>query len=511
MSIAWPGSDFAGTSPVAVVWRRPLVLVAVAWAVLLALFHADVADLAVIYWESTTFGHCMFVLPVVGWLLWQRRLEVAQLTPAAWWPGLSIVAAGAGGWFLGDIAGVAFARHLGLVLMLQGAVVALLGPHVARALLFPLAYLVFLVPFGEFLDAPLQDVTVAITVPLLALAGVPAVVDGVLITIPNGYFEVAEACSGAKFVIAMIAYAALVANVCYVAWGRRAAFVAMALVVPILANGLRAFGTIYAAHLTSVEAATGLDHIVYGWVFFGVVMAAVLAIGWRWFDRDPDAAWVDIAAVSARPFRRADGATIAGGVLAIATIGYALGVILVARADALPLRLTLPDVPGWQRTTLSDRAPWAPHYPTADHYLLGRYADDAGRHVDVAVAVYAGQREGHELVAFGQGVLRENDRWVKVIDEAPIAGGRVERIVAPGPLEREVATWYRVAGTTTASANRVKIETLKAKLLGGPQRGVALHLSAERGAGADPRAAIAVFLAAAGGPDRIADRVATGR
>ena len=107
--------------------------------------------------------------------------------------------------------------------MLQGAVVAILGPHVARGLLFPLAYLAFLVPFGEALEGPLQTVTVAITMPLLHLFGVPASVDGVLITIPNGYFEVAEACSGAKFVIAMIAYGTLVANVCYVSWGRRAA------------------------------------------------------------------------------------------------------------------------------------------------------------------------------------------------------------------------------------------------------------------------------------------------
>ena len=74
--------------------------------------------------------------------------------------------------------------------------------------------------------------------PLLHLFGVPAQVDGVLITTPNGYFEVAEACSGAKFVIAMIAYGALVANVCYRHAGRRrAAFMAMALVVPVIANG----------------------------------------------------------------------------------------------------------------------------------------------------------------------------------------------------------------------------------------------------------------------------------
>ena len=80
----------------------------------------------------------------------------------------------------------------------------------------------------------------------------------------------------------------------------------VALIVPVIANGLRAFGTIYAAYLTSVEQATGMDHIVYGWVFFGLVMAAVIAIGWRWFDRAPDAPVFDPATLQRRPARRID-------------------------------------------------------------------------------------------------------------------------------------------------------------------------------------------------------------
>ncbi|HWK35668.1 exosortase A, partial [Sphingomonas sp.] len=481
------------------------------WAALLILFHRDVADLANIYWNSTTFGHCLFVPPVIGWLVWQRRRELTQLTPAAWWGGQAIVAAGALAWLLGDAAGVAFARHLGLVVMLQGAVIALLGPNVARGLLFPLGYMLFLVPFGEAMEGPLQSVTVAIVMPLLHLAGVPAQVDGVLITIPNGYFEVAEACSGAKFVIAMIAYGTLVANVCYVAWRRRVAFMAMALIVPVIANGLRAFGTIYAAHLTSVEAATGFDHIVYGWVFFGLVMAAVLAIGWRWFDRDPDAPWFDPARLQQAPVRaRSDPWTAAGVAIALATLAYAGAALAGGRNDTLPAQMHLPDVPGWQRVPLSTAAPWSPYYPTADHLLIGRYQDATGHRVELAVAIYAGQREGHELVGFGQGVLRENDRWVKVADVAPLDGGSVQRITAPGPVEREVATWYRIAGTTTADGKRVKLATLKAKLFGGAQRGAAIHLSAARADG-DPRAAMAAFLAAAGPVDQLADRVATGR
>jgi EpsI family protein len=357
------------------------------------------------------------------------------------------------------------------------------------------------------MEAPLQSVTVAITMKMLALVGVPAQVDGVLITIPGGYFEVAEACSGAKFVIAMIAFSVLVANVCFLSWPRRIGFVVMAVVVAILANGLRAFGTIYAASLTSVAAATGFDHIVYGWVFFGLVMAAVLGIGWRWFDRDPDAAWFDPHALGAAPRWRVDPLAAAGLGLALIVAGPATAKLVDARTDVLPNHIDLPAVPGWHRVALSDRAAWSPNYPGADHYLIGRYANAAGDLVDVAVAVYASQHEGKEIVGFGIGPLRENDRWVRIGDMPMIAGGKAIRVTAPGPVERVIASWYSVGGVVTASDKVVKLATLKARLLGGRQRAVAVHLSAEVLPGRDPVRAIDQFLTAIGPVDRFADRL----
>ncbi len=501
MTIAFAAQNFA---PTPLAWRRQGGILLGVTVLLLVLFGHDAADLARIWWTSTTFGHCLFMGPVVGWLVWQRRHELSALTPVGWAPGLAIVALGGLSWLVGDAAGVALARHLGLVTMVQGAVVTLLGPQVARGLLFPLLYAYFLVPFGEGLEGPLQQATVAMTIPLLHLAGVPAQVDGVLITIPNGYFEVAEACSGAKFVIAMFAYGVLVANVCYVSWARRVAFLAMALVVPVIANGLRAFGTIYAAHLTSVEAATGFDHIVYGWVFFGLVMAAVLAIGWRWFDRDPDAAWIDVARLPT--LRRTIDPWLAGALaLTLAAAFPAWSSVATGRADPLPARIALPEVPGWHQVSASTRAPWSPYYPGADHFLIGRYADALGHQVDLAIAVYASQREGHEVIAFGVGPLREDDRWVRVSGLPSVAGGAAMRITAPGRVERVVVSWYRIGDTLTASPASVKLATLRARLLGGRQAAVAVHVSAEEPDGED---AIARFLAAIGPVERIADHSA---
>ena len=71
-------------------------------------------------------------------------------------------------------------------------------------------------------------------------------------------------------------------------WSRRAILMVASGIVPVLANGVRAWGTIYIAQCAGVEFAAGFDHIVYGWVFFAIVVALVLAAAWPFFECDPE-------------------------------------------------------------------------------------------------------------------------------------------------------------------------------------------------------------------------------
>jgi len=82
--------------------------------------------------------------------------------------------------------------------------------------------MLFLVPFGDELVPTLQMITADLTIALVHLSGIPAVIDGVFIDTPIGLFEVAEACSGVKFLVAMVALGSLAAHVCFASWWRRA-------------------------------------------------------------------------------------------------------------------------------------------------------------------------------------------------------------------------------------------------------------------------------------------------
>ncbi len=494
-------------------WPFHVFALAVVVAGLLALFGRDAADVATIWWTSSTYEHCLVILPIVGWLVWQRLPVLAEVRPRPWVLPLLWVAFGAFGWLIGEAAGVAVVRHLALVVMIQGAVAVMLGRGATAALLFPLFYAFFLVPAGDMLVPPLQTLTARICMVLLDLVRVPAHLDGVFITTPGGWFKVAEACSGVKFLIAMIALGALVAHLGFRRWACRVAFLLLAVVAPVLANGIRAFGTIWVAQYRGAAAAGSFDHIIYGWIFFAIVIVIVLAVGWRFFDRAADAPPVDRLAVLAEAERQRSAMPLALAGLAVLAVAAVAPLWSAAaiRSGAAPIATTvhLPEVAGWSRVERIDRTPWTPRFDGADRLLLGRYRDRNGAEVDVAVALFATQERGRSLVGYGHGAVDPDGPWAWAANIPSPPGARAERIEAPGAISRTAMSFYMVGGMETGSAARVKLETLRHRLLGGSQRAAALLVSSEDRRGG--RAAIERFLVALGPVDRTVDQIAARR
>lgn len=495
-------------------WRSACLATALAWLGLIALFLDDWAAMARQWWNSSTYNHILLVPAILAWLVAQRAPQLARLAPQAWWPGLVVAAGAMLVWVLGAFAGATIARELGAVGMLIAAALALNGPRVGAALAFPLAYMLLLVPFGDELVPPLQMVTAAITIALVHASGIAASIDGVFIATPVGLFEVAEACSGVKFLIAMIAFGLLVGNVCFVGWRRRAAFLVVCIVVPILANGVRAWGTIFAAQYVGVEAAAGFDHIVYGWIFFAIVIALVLALAWRFFDRPLDDPGIDADAINASPLMaRLAAMRIALAPALIALAMLALGGQVWARAAdsiaaPLPAQIFLPEVPGWTRIDYRPAVWWEPRAAAADHRLLGSYADASGNRVEVFVALYDSQREGKEAGGFGEGALTANTAWAWQSPGPPAGDARSDRLLALGRVERVALTWYRSGGLLTGSNARLKLANIADRLLLRARPTATLILSAEERPDHPAAAAIAAFRRSAGPVDAWMDRVA---
>lgn len=505
--------DARADAPAPVHGKWPLYLGV--WAGLLvavfALLHADVAHLVSRWWNSSTYGHILLIPPILVWLVWMRRDGLRQLAPRPWLPGaLGLLAAGAI-WLVGHFAGVALLRHAALVFMFIASVPTIFGLAVARGVTFPLFFALFMIPVGEQLEPWLQTITAEFATWMLRALGVPTHMDGVFISIPNGDFEVAQACSGVRFLIAMVCFGALVSNVCFKSWKRRLAFMAASFILPILGNGIRVWGTIHAAHLTTPEVARGIDHVVYGWVFFAVIMAALLAVGWRYFDRPVDDPFIDPARLQepGTPPAPAGRLAMAAGIaFAAAAALPAWGAISDSQLPDQPTRaVAIPAPPGWQAVPFQGLE-WRPQWFNASGEQFATFDGPTGKPVDVFIAVYDRQYEGHEIVGWKQGVIEfdEDAGWAWAGNAAPLPGGRVFQINYGGVV-RDVAQFYWVNGRLTGSDAEAKIETLKARMFGGEPQAAVVIISAQRLDNfTSSRPAIERFIADAGPIDQLVRR-----
>ena len=498
-------------------WRAPLLHLLGFGAIFLVLFAGDWAAMADQWWNSSTYNHILLIPPFVGWLIWLRVPQLMLMRPRAWWPGLALFAGAAAVWLLGTLGGLNLASQAGTVAMLIAGSITILGPRIAAALTFPLAYLLLIVPFGDEFVPLLQTVTAKLTIALIHLTGVKATISGVFIDTPAGLFEVAEACSGVKFLVAMAAFGLLIANTCFTSWARRAVLMTVALAVPILANGVRAWGTIYVAQFKGAAYAGSFDHIVYGWIFFALVIVLVLALAWPFFDRAVDAPMVDVAALDASPALARLTALSTTPLAAIAALlVLAAGVQAWGRSAAalvapVPAQIALPDVAGWHRTDYAPRVWWQPLALGADHRLLGRYADAAGHRVDVFYALYSRQSEGREAGGFGQGALMPGRGWAWTATTPASADASGEMMRAVGNVTRRAETSYRIGALTTGEGARLRLAVMADRLMLRPRPVAVLIVSAEGDLSAPRDDSIAAFRRSIGPLGAWMDRAAATR
>jgi len=240
-------------------------------AAVVLLYHATFWSMLELWSRSQTFAHGFLIVPISAWLAWRRRTQLAALAPRPSPAGMLLLALLGLAWLLADAANVQVVEQYAATAMLPACVLAILGWQAVRLLAFPLAYLFLAVPFGEVFLEPLIDFTAAFTVTALQWTGVPVFRDGNNFSLPSGNWSVVEACSGLRYLIAALALGALFAHLHFHSTRQRLAILAAALLVPIVANGVRAYLIVMLGHLSNMRLAVGVDHLVYGWLFFGVV------------------------------------------------------------------------------------------------------------------------------------------------------------------------------------------------------------------------------------------------
>lgn len=330
-AVSRSNSDLIAKGPQA--WRQALALLICSSLALVYVTAREWGEMFHQWWNIDTYAHVLLVPVLVTWLVGTKKDELSRIEPKPWLPGIAVFGAALLLWLAGRILQINLLAHAGAVAALQGMVIAILGTRVSLVLALPIAFGAFLVPFGDEIIPPLQLITARIAIALTELSGIPAEIDGIYIDTPVGMFIVAEACSGVKFLVAMIALGVLVCFTRFDSWKRRIAFMTLAVLVPIVANGIRAWGTIYIAQSQGVDFAAGFDHIFYGWIFFAIVVTLLLTAAWPFFERrTPDHG---LSAAEASVFLSSHG--LERGAAAPTVILGAIAVLLAAAAVSVAI------------------------------------------------------------------------------------------------------------------------------------------------------------------------------
>ena len=474
--------------------RLALVLVVLSLIALFAIFR-DTAFSFIPIWNTESFGHGYLIIPISLFLLWLCRRRVLQVPARPSFVGLVLMFGAAMVWGLGEIADVNIVRQAAFVAMILCLFLSLFGVAIARATIFPLGYLVFTVPFGEFLIPHLQDITAWFAVGALQALGVPVFNDGIFIQTPSGNYLVAEACSGVRYLLSTLAVSVLTAGLFFTSWHKRLLFIAAGVVVSIAANALRTAGVILLAHWIDPSLA-GPVHITYGLVFVAIITLIYLMVGSSYKERsigeysetDFDQRWISSARAPASAM-----AAVGIAIGAIAGVAAVSGYVQFALSQGSDAVVDAPEAPAarapWVKIVAVEEE-WKPHFAGVTSVAFQSYRD-AGRTAELYIGLYGSQRRGAELL--NRANRLEGDLWGRA------GSGAVDIDLAQRPLKasyvrllpqrfagntrdvsgRIVWYWYWIDGQFTANPLWAKVLEVKAVLFGGSRAAAIIAVAAD--------------------------------
>jgi exosortase A len=458
--------SLAGHAGSSTTWRVALLVLGVALVLEIVGFWPTAATMVSIWEHSTTFTHGFTVVPIVAWLIYRQRGVLRTCAPMPAPVVLPAIALAGLVWLVGEFTSANAVAQSAFVGMLILTVVAVLGLEIGRMIMFPLGFLFFAVPIGEFLLPTLMDWTANFTVAALGVTGVPVYREGFLLNVPNGRWSIVEACSGVRYLIASLMVGTLFAYLNYRAIWRRWVFVGIAIAVPIVANWVRAYLIVLVGYLSDNRLAAGVDHLIYGWLFFGFVMLLMFGIGARWREPAGEArSHVSSRSVLMPPDMPRSRESRRFSVVAAAACALALAWPIVNAATEVSLRpapaLALGAIPGWQ--AVAGEALPVRGATAASASLQALYQRN-GHIVGVAVAYYHSQDAQHKLARISSSLFGDDpNSFVRTtISEGEVNVGSVQRVLethaqTPSRQPMVLWEWFWVDGRTTQSTMFAKL------------------------------------------------------
>lgn len=464
--------------------RTQLVIAAVTAIAFVLLFQNTMAYLYDV-WHREEYSHGFLVPVISAFLLWQRRAQLSRVEFRSSWVGVLVVVLGIAIYFLGTVASITTMDTYALVIALMGAALALMGWQAFRIVLVPLALLFLMNPIPNFfyynLSSQLQLISSELGVAFMRLCGVSVLLEGNVIDLGSYQLQVAEACSGLRYLFPLMTIGVIVAYLFKGrAWMRWLLFLST-VPITIFMNGLRIGIIGVLVDRFGIAQAEGFVHQFEGWVIFMACLALLLAEAWlllritgdRRSFRDAismDFSQLRCVAVSVRS--RSLGVPVVI-VLAIVLLAVVPARALPKRVEERPPRADFVSFPMRVGDWRGRRGRLESVYVDTlkmDDYILADFIDSrppatgsAVAPVNLYAAYYASQRTGQS--AHSPRSCLPGGGW-RIVDFAPYTvrgvqqSGvplRVNRVIVQQGSERQlVYYWFQERGRNITNEYQVK-------------------------------------------------------
>ena len=462
----WPVKDRLSPRWALDRWPNCLLLLA---AIALLIYAPVLKDLVSDWWNDPDYTHGFLVPIVVACVLWtqRRRYAAIPLKPAL--SGLPIILAGLALRVAGTMAADYFTTRFSLCILLTGVVVYLAGWRMLRAMLFPLGYLVLMIPLPGILynqlTFPMQLIASRIASQFIELIGIPVFREGNILHVPHFAVEVAQACSGIRSFFSLLA---LALGYSYFADRRpwiRFALVVVMIPIAILTNAVRVTASTLMGYWFGVQWAEGFTHLFSGWLIYLVSLALMFlahALIKKAAGADTSRPVAHPAAGQLQPAAPSQPRVFVTAALVLGTALYLYG---ATGSLPVPSHRPLSELASQIGSFRGVELPLTQRIVDAagmDDYVNRRYSDGAGNWLDLYIGYYRSQRTGdliHSprncLPAGGWEQKRTGYAKVDIPGGAPLV---VNDFLIVKGLERQVVLyWYQGRGRAVASEYESKL------------------------------------------------------
>jgi exosortase D (VPLPA-CTERM-specific) len=436
---------------------------------LLILCYYKVIPAMIGQWSSDdNYSHGFIVPFIAGYFIYSQRTELARIRVAPWPPGLVVVGAGLGQLIVGSLASEYFTMRSSLVVVLAGFVLLFFGRELFRKLLLPMGYLFLMVPLPyiiyDSIAFPLKLFVTTVSVAALKLMGIAVLREGNIILFPNIVLEVAEACSGIRSLVSLLALGIAYAVILPLSPFRRWLLICSIVPIAIITNAMRVIMTGVLAHFWGERAAEGFFHEFAGLAVFTLALFMLIVVG----------RLIKISKHEDQELARpvSTGSVLTSYVLpgrsilaCIIMLGIT-GLYLYVHSDlSIPLNRPLSQFPaqvnGWRTTSQSEFSGRVSSLLKPTDYLQRSYVDRTGNMIELYVGYHDGGPDSGDIHSPRQ--CLPGSGWHKVASkdhQIETSAGRlnlVEAIYQKGDTQELFLYWYQVKNSSITSEYRLKL------------------------------------------------------